>query len=51
MRLSQQRSILDSVLDKLGQLGREIGAQDQIKVEQYTEAIRDVERRIERAEA
>ena len=50
-RLRQQKSILDSVLDKLGQLSREIGAQDQIKVEQYTEAIRDVERRIERAEA
>ena len=50
-RLSQQKSILDSVLDKLGQLSREIGAQDQIKVEQYTAAIRDVERRIERAEA
>ena len=50
-RLSQQKSILDSVLDKLSQLSREIGAQDQIKMEQYTEAIRDVERRIERAEA
>jgi hypothetical protein len=50
-RLEQQKSILDSVLEKLGQLGREIGAQDQMKVEQYTEAIRDVERRIERAEA
>jgi hypothetical protein len=50
-RLSQQKSILDSVNDKLRQLGREIGAQDRTKVEQYTEAIRDIERRIERAES
>jgi hypothetical protein len=49
-RLRQQSSILDSVTDKIGALSREIGAQDQIKVEQYTEAIRDVERRIQRAE-
>jgi len=50
-RLAQQKSILDSVNDKLRQLRREIGAQDQVKVEQYTEAIRDIERRIERAES
>ncbi len=49
-RLRQQKSILDSVTDKIGYLAREIGAQDKIKVEQYTEAIRDVERRIEMAE-
>jgi len=48
--LRQQKSILDSVTDKLGDLSREIGAQDQMKVEQYTEAIRDVERRIQKAE-
>ncbi len=49
-RLKQQKSILDSVTDKLGDLSREIGAQDQMKMEQYTEAIRDVERRIQKAE-
>ena len=49
-RLRQQASILDSVTDKIGALSREIGAQDQIKVEQYTEAIRDGERRIQKAE-
>ena len=49
-RLKQQSSILDSVTDKIAALSREIGAQDQIKVEQYTEAIRDVERRIQKAE-
>ena len=35
-RLKQQRSILDSVNSKLGDLRREIGAQDRAKVEQYT---------------
>jgi len=50
-RLHQQKSILDSVADKLSSLRRQIGAQDTVKVEQYTEAIRDIERRIERAEA
>lgn len=50
-RLYQQKSILDSVNDKLRSLAREIGAQDQAKVEQYTDAIRDIERRIERAES
>ena len=50
-RLHQQKSILDSVNDKLRQLSREIGGQDRIKVEQYTEAVRDIERRIERAES
>ncbi len=49
-RLRQQKSILDSVTDKVNDLSREIGAQDKIKMEQYTEAIRDVERRIQRAE-
>lgn len=50
-RLVQQRSILDSVTDKLRDLQREIGPQDQLKIEEYTEAVRDVERRIELAEA
>ena len=50
-RLRQQKSILDSVGDKLRMLSIEIGAQDRMKVEQYTEAIRDIERRIERAES
>ena len=50
-RLSQHKSILDSVNSKLASLKRELGAQDQGKIDEYTEAIRDVERRIERAEA
>lgn len=49
-RLRQQKSILDSVTEKIRDLSREIGSQDRSKVEQYTEAIRDVERRIGKAE-
>jgi len=49
-RLRQHRSILDSVADKLAQLRRELGPQDLTKVDEYTESVRDVERRIQRAE-
>jgi hypothetical protein len=49
-RLRQHKSILDSVNEKLESLRAELGPQDRVKVEQYTEAIRDVERRIEKAE-
>ncbi len=49
-RLRQHKSILDSVNDKLTSLKRELGAGDQTKVNEYTEAVRDVERRIEMAE-
>ena len=49
-RLRQHRSLLDSVGDKLAALRRELGPHDQVKMEEYTEAIRDVERRIEKAE-
>ena len=49
-RLHQHKSILDSVNDKLSGLKRELGPQDQVKLGEYTEAVRDVERRIQRAE-
>jgi hypothetical protein len=49
-RLAQHKSILDSVRDKLAGLKRELGAADQHKVDEYTEAVRDVERRIQMAE-
>jgi hypothetical protein len=49
-RLRQQKSILDSVTGKLADLKKELGAGDQVKVDQYTEAVRDVERRIQKAE-
>ena len=49
-RLRQHKSILDSVTEKLADLKREVGPQDQVKVDEYTEAVRDVERRVQRAE-
>ncbi len=49
-RLQEQSSILDKVNEKLGDLRREIGPEDRRIVEEYTDAVRDVERRIERAE-
>jgi Protein of unknown function (DUF1552) len=49
-RLRQHKSILDSVHDKLTSLKQVLGPQDQAKVDEFTESVRDVERRIERAE-
>src|SRR5437762_6579848 len=49
-RLKEQKSILDSVTEKLASLRRELGPGDRDKVNQYTESVRDVERRIEKAE-
>jgi len=49
-RMRQHKSILDSVNDKLTSLRKDLGPQDQSKVNEYTDAVRDVERRIQRAE-
>jgi Protein of unknown function (DUF1552) len=49
-RLRQHKSMLDSVREKLADLKRELGPRDQVKVDEYAEAIRDVERRIQKAE-
>src|SRR5262249_46091364 len=39
-----------SVQDKLASLQRELGPDDRVKIGEYTDAVRDVERRIARAE-
>jgi hypothetical protein len=49
-RRRQHKSILDSVAAKLAALKRDLGPGDQARVNEYTEAVRDVERRIQRAE-
>jgi len=49
-RLEQHKSILDSVTGKLADLKKELGPTDQDKVNEYTDAVRDVERRIQMAE-
>jgi hypothetical protein len=50
LRLQQHKSILDSVTEKLASLKMDLGASDQTKIDEYTEAVRDVERRIHKAE-
>src|SRR5262245_38842719 len=49
-RLHQNKSILDSVSRKLAELRRELGPGDQVRVDEYTASLRDVERRIQKAE-
>ena len=49
-RLHQNKSILDSVNEKLTKLLSSLGPDDQRKVEEYSEAVRDIERRIQKAE-
>ena len=49
-RMREKKSILDSVGEKLARLKSSVGASDQIQLDQYTDAVRDVERRIQTAE-
>ena len=49
-RIRQDRSILDFVTDEANGLNRALGAGDQLKLAQYLDAVRDVERRIQKAE-
>jgi hypothetical protein len=48
--MRESKSILDSVSDKLADLTRALGPQDRVKIHAYTDAVRDVERRIQLAE-
>jgi hypothetical protein len=50
-RLRQDRSLLDSVTDRVRQLQRKLGPVDNTKVNDYLASLRDVERRIQKAEA
>ncbi len=47
--LQRRASLLDFVKDDLARLNRELGPADRARVEQYLEAVRDVERRVKRA--
>ena len=49
-RLKQDRSLLDSVNDRVSQLQRKLGTADNRKMNDYLTALRDVERRIQKAE-
>jgi hypothetical protein len=50
-RLQKKRSILDWVNEDLSQLSRVLGPGDRVRVSNYLDAVREVERRIQRAEA
>src|SRR5438128_4530790 len=47
-RLRQDKSLLDSVTDRVKQLQRQLGAADNTKVNDYLTSLRDVERRIQK---
>jgi hypothetical protein len=49
-RMAQHKSLLDSVNQELANLKRTLGTSDQAKVNEFTESVRDVERRIQKAE-
>ena len=50
-RLEKDASLLDSVTDRARYLSRQLGSTDQAKLDQYLEAVRDIERRIQMAES
>ena len=50
-RLEKDASLLDSVTDRARYLSRQLGSTDQAKLDQYLDAVRDIERRIQMAEA
>ena len=50
LRREQQRSILDFVLDDTRALERQLGGHDQQKLDEYLASVREIERRLERAE-
>jgi hypothetical protein len=49
--LRRSRSILDAVNDRIAQLQKALGPIDRQRLDQYLESVRDIEARIERAEA
>ncbi len=49
--LKKRASLLDSMTDELKRLNKTLGPSDQERINQYVEAVRDVERRIQQAEA
>ena len=50
LRIREDRSILDALLQDVTKLERSLGAGDRAKLAQYVDAVRDVERRIQKAE-
>jgi hypothetical protein len=49
-RIEMDRSILDMVTEQLASLQRTLGPRDRTRLTEYVESVRDIERRIQRAE-
>ena len=49
-RMRRDSSILDSVTQKAADLKRGVGATDQVRIDEYLDGVRDVERRIQKTE-
>jgi len=50
-RMKTEGSLLDSVLEETGQLTAKLGRADTAKLDEYLDSVREVEQRIQRAEA
>jgi len=50
-RTEKERSILDSVVDEANGLGRGLGARDRVRMNDYLDNLREIERRIQKQEA
>ena len=50
-RIRKDRSLLDAVTDRVAELNKKVSSGDRAKLDQYLDAVRDVERRIQLAEA
>jgi hypothetical protein len=50
-RMQENRSILDSIAEEARGLQRRLGAQDRLRLGEYLDNVREIERRIERTEA
>src|SRR3954470_10371599 len=50
-RMREQRSLLDSISEEANRLQRGLGTRDRARVADYLDNIREIERRLERAEA
>jgi hypothetical protein len=50
-RVAKNRSLLDSLIPEVGRLQKRLGAGDRQKVDQYLDAVREIEQRIQKTEA
>ncbi|MEZ6051976.1 MAG: DUF1552 domain-containing protein [Planctomycetaceae bacterium] len=48
--IQQRASLLDSIMEEMGRLERSLGPADRNRVHEYLDAVREVERRIQRAD-